>query len=89
MHTFGHPVRIEKIAELCKKYNITLIEDAAESLGSFYKGKHTGHFWFVRNTLSFNGNKTITTGGGGMIITNEKKIAELAKAFNYTSKSTS
>ena len=85
MHTFGHPVKIEKIAEICKKYNITLIEDAAESLGSFYKGKHTGTFGLL-GTLSFNGNKTITTGGGGMIITNKKKIAKLAKHLTTQAK---
>ena len=85
MHTFGHPVRIKKIAEICKKYNITLIEDAAESLGSFYNGKHTGTFGLI-GTLSFNGNKTITTGGGGMIITNDKKIAKLAKHLTTQAK---
>ncbi len=85
MHTFGHPVRIEKIAKICSKYNIKLIEDAAESLGSFYKGKHTGIFGSL-GTISFNGNKTITTGGGGMIICNDEKIAKLAKHLTTQAK---
>ena len=85
MHTFGHPLRIDKIAKICNKYNITLIEDAAESLGSFYKGKHTGTFGSL-GTLSFNGNKTITTGGGGMIICNDEKIAKLAKHLTTQAK---
>ncbi|MFW5879422.1 MAG: aminotransferase class I/II-fold pyridoxal phosphate-dependent enzyme, partial [bacterium] len=75
MHTFGHPCRIDEIAEICHHYGIELVEDAAESLGSFYKGKHTGTFGRA-GIFSFNGNKTITTGGGGMIVTND---AELAK----------
>jgi len=68
MHTFGHPCRIDEIVEVANKYNIPVIEDAAESLGSFYKGKHTGTFGLA-GILSYNGNKTVTTGGGGMIIT--------------------
>jgi len=85
MHTFGHPVRIEEIKEICDKYNIALIEDAAESLGSYYKGKHTGTFGLI-GTLSFNGNKTITTGGGGMLITNDEKIAKKAKHLTTQAK---
>lgn len=85
MHTFGHPVKIDKIKSICKKYNITLIEDAAESLGSYFKGQHTGTFGKI-GILSFNGNKTITTGGGGMIITNNKKIADKAKHLTTTAK---
>lgn len=67
MHTFGHPADMNKIAKICKKWNIVLIEDSAESLGSFFKGKHTGTFGDF-GTLSFNGNKIITTGGGGMLL---------------------
>ncbi len=85
MHTFGHPARIDEIKELCDKYNIALVEDAAESLGSFYKGQHTGTFGKI-GTLSFNGNKTITTGGGGMIITDDKEIAKLAKHLTTQAK---
>ena len=85
MHTFGHPCRIDEIKEICDEYNITLIEDAAESLGSTYKGKHTGTFGLF-GTLSFNGNKTITTGGGGMIITDNEEMAKLAKHITTTAK---
>ncbi len=85
MHTFGHPVRIEEIKNICNQYNIPLIEDAAESLGSFYKEKHTGTFGLF-GTLSFNGNKTITTGGGGMILTDDEKLAKLAKHLTTQAK---
>lgn len=85
MHTFGHSCRIDEIAEICKRYNIDLIEDAAESLGSYYKGKHTGTFGKF-GTLSFNGNKTITTGGGGMLLTNNEKLAKKAKHITTTAK---
>ena len=85
MHTFGHPCLIEDIAEICDKFNIPLIEDAAESLGSYYKGRHTGSFGKVA-IFSFNGNKTITTGGGGMIVTNDKAIALRAKHITTTAK---
>jgi len=85
MHTFGHSCRISEIAEICFKYKITLIEDAAESLGSFYKGKHTGTFGSL-GTLSFNGNKIITAGGGGCIITNDIKLAKRAKHLTTTAK---
>ncbi|MDB3979052.1 LegC family aminotransferase [Pseudomonadales bacterium] len=67
MHTFGHPVEIEELMRVCSKWGITLVEDAAESLGSFYKGKHTGTFGAF-SAISFNGNKVITTGGGGMVL---------------------
>ena len=66
MHTFGHAVHLEELAELCREYHIELVEDAAESMGSFYKGRHTGTFGKV-GAVSFNGNKTITTGGGGAV----------------------
>lgn len=85
MHTFGHPCRIEEIANICEKYNITLIEDAAESLGSYSNGKHTGTFGKV-GAFSFNGNKTITSGGGGMIVTNDKQLAQRAKHLTTTAK---
>ncbi len=85
MHTFGHPTRIDEIIEICNEYGITVIEDAAESLGSFYKGQHTGTFGEI-GTLSFNGNKTITTGGGGMIITNDENTAKLAKHLTTQAK---
>lgn len=85
MHTFGHPCRIDAIAKLCNEYNITLVEDAAESLGSYYNGQHTGIFGKL-GVLSFNGNKTITTGGGGMIITNDEVLARQAKHLTTTAK---
>ena len=85
MHTFGFPCRIEEITEICAEWNIALIEDAAESLGSFVGGNHTGTFGSMA-TLSFNGNKVITTGGGGMIITDNPKIASHAKHITTTAK---
>ena len=85
MHTFGHPAKIDKIVEICDKYNIPVIEDAAESLGSIYKNQHTGTFGKF-GILSFNGNKTITTGGGGMILTNDQKLAKLAKHLTTQAK---
>jgi len=85
MHVFGHPVKIDKIKEITTHYNISLIEDAAESLGSFFHGQHTGTFGEM-GIFSFNGNKVITTGGGGMIITNNKKLAEKAKHLTTTAK---
>ena len=85
MHTFGHPCRIDEIAQLCNKYKIELIEDAAESLGSTYKGQHTGTFGKI-GVLSFNGNKTITTGGGGMLLFNDEKLAQEAKHLTTQAK---
>jgi perosamine synthetase len=85
MHTFGHPCRIDEIISICQIYNIDVIEDAAESLGSYYKGKHTGTFGKFA-TLSFNGNKILTTGGGGMILTNNDELATLAKHLTTTAK---
>lgn len=67
MHTFGHPVELDQLIAVCVKWNIALVEDAAESLGSFYKGQHTGTFGSF-SAVSFNGNKVITTGGGGMVL---------------------
>ncbi|MDF2447546.1 MAG: aminotransferase DegT [Bacteroidota bacterium] len=85
MHTFGFPLRIDEIAEICKAWNIALIEDAAESLGSYYKGKHTGRFGAI-GTFSFNGNKTITCGGGGALITDDESIAIKAKHLTTQAK---
>ncbi|MCJ8007604.1 LegC family aminotransferase [Lederbergia wuyishanensis] len=85
MHTFGHPVDLDPLIELCGKYNLMLVEDAAESLGSFYKGKHTGCFG-IAGALSFNGNKIMTTGGGGAILTNDEKLADYAKHITTTAK---
>jgi aminotransferase in exopolysaccharide biosynthesis len=85
MHNFGHPVRINEINKICKRFNIILVEDAAESLGSFYDGNHTGRFGTLA-AISFNGNKIITTGGGGMVITDDKKVAERLKHITTTAK---
>lgn len=85
MHTFGLPCRVEEIEQICQEFNIPLVEDAAESLGSYFNGRHTGTFGKV-GTLSFNGNKTITTGGGGMIITNDPDLAKRAKHITTTAK---
>lgn len=85
MHTFGFPCEIDRIAAICADWNIALVEDAAESLGSYYKGKHTGNFGLL-GTFSFNGNKTVTCGGGGAIITNDENIAKLAKHLTTQAK---
>ncbi len=85
MHTFGHPCRIDEIIEIANKYHIPVIEDSAESLGSFYKGKHTGTFGLA-GILSYNGNKTITTGGGGIILTNDEDFAKKARHVTTTGK---
>ncbi|OJW82253.1 MAG: aminotransferase DegT [Bacteroidetes bacterium 46-16] len=85
MHTFGFPLRIDEVQEICAQYNIMLIEDAAESLGSTYKGKHTGTFGQV-GIFSFNGNKTVTCGGGGAIVTDDETIAKHARHLSTTAK---
>ena len=85
MHTFGHPVRVDEIAQICAHWNIPLVEDAAESLGSYYKGRHTGTYGQV-GVFSFNGNKIITTGGGGMIVTDDQELAARAKHLTTTAK---
>lgn len=85
MHTFGFPCRIDEIAAICEHYNIALVEDAAESLGTYYKGQHTGNFGLLA-AFSFNGNKTVTCGGGGAIITNDEKLAQHAKHLSTTAK---
>lgn len=85
MHTFGHPVHMDELVEVLKEYNIELVEDAAESIGSLYKGRHTGTFGKV-GALSFNGNKTITTGGGGMMLFNDEELGAYAKHITTQAK---
>lgn len=85
MHTFGHPVDLDALAAVCDRFALVMIEDAAESLGSFYKGRHTGQ-WGRLATLSFNGNKTITTGGGGALLTDDDALADHAKHLTTTGK---
>ncbi len=85
MHTFGHPCKIEEIKDICDKWCIALVEDAAESLGSYYKNKHTGRFGKV-GAFSFNGNKIITSGGGGVIVTDDEVLAKRAKHITTTAK---
>ncbi|MDT8394786.1 MAG: DegT/DnrJ/EryC1/StrS family aminotransferase, partial [Bacteroidales bacterium] len=85
MHSFGHPVKLDELKAVLDEYNIPMIEDAAESLGSFYKEQHTGTMG-VSGILSFNGNKVITTGGGGMILTNDEPTARLAKHLTTQAK---
>ena len=86
MHTFGHPSKMDELAGVAKKFNLLLIEDAAESIGSYYDKKHTGTMGLM-GTMSFNGNKTITTGGGGAILTNNSELAKQAKHLSTTAKS--
>lgn len=85
MHTFGHPCRVDEISAICKQYHIQLVEDAAESLGSYYKGQHTGTFSDI-GILSFNGNKIVTTGGGGMLLFNDEELAKKAKHLTTQAK---
>ena len=85
MHTFGHPVDLDPLRTVCGRYHLTLIEDAAEALGSFYKRQHVGN-WGKFAVLSFNGNKTITTGGGGAILTNDEKFGAQAQHIATTAK---
>lgn len=85
MHAFGHPVDLDALAAVCDEWGIVLIEDAAESLGSFYKGKHTGNVGRI-SALSFNGNKVLTTGGGGAILTNDVELGRRAKHLTTTAK---
>ncbi|MEN3031003.1 LegC family aminotransferase [Chromobacterium amazonense] len=84
MHTFGHPAELDKLLDVCARWKLALVEDAAESLGSFYKGRHTGTIGLL-GTLSFNGNKIITTGGGGMILANQE-LGNRAKHLTTTAK---
>jgi perosamine synthetase len=85
VHIFGHPVEINQVLDICKEFNILLIEDAAESLGSYFEDKHTGTFG-TAGIISFNGNKTITTGGGGMVLTNSEEVASRARHLITTAK---
>ena len=85
MHTFGHPVDLDGLLAVAHDFNLALVEDAAESLGSYYHGQHTGTFGLL-GTLSFNGNKTITTGGGGAILTDNTELARHAKHLTTTAK---
>lgn len=85
MHTFGHPADLNGLLAIAHDFNLSLVEDAAESLGSYYHGRHTGTFGLM-GTLSFNGNKTITTGGGGAILTNDPILARRAKHLTTTAK---
>lgn len=85
MHTFGHPNALDGLMAIANDFNIALVEDAAESLGSYYHGQHTGTFGLM-GALSFNGNKTITTGGGGAILTNDSELARHAKHLTTTAK---
>jgi perosamine synthetase len=88
MHTFGHPVDLDPLKDVCERYGLTMVEDAAEAIGSLYKGKHTGNMGLMA-ALSFNGNKTITTGGGGAILTNNLELAKRAKHITTTARTPS
>ena len=85
MHTFGFPLYIDELVDLCYEYNISVVEDAAESLGSYYKERHTGTFGLM-GVFSFNGNKTVTSGGGGAIVTDNEELAKRAKHLSTQSK---
>jgi perosamine synthetase len=85
MHTFGHPVDMDELAAVCEAFKIELVEDAAESMGAYYKGRHTGN-WGKVSAVSFNGNKVITTGGGGAIVTNDMELGKLAKHLTTQAK---
>lgn len=85
MHTFGFPCRIDEIVEVCKQYHVAVIEDAAESLGSKYKERQTGTFGLI-GTFSFNGNKIVTSGGGGCLVTENEELAKQAKHLTTTAK---
>lgn len=85
MHTFGHPVDMDKLNAVAEKYHLVVVEDCAESIGSFYRGKHTGNFGLVA-AMSFNGNKTITTGGGGAVLTNDEELGKFAKHLTTQAK---
>ena len=85
MHTFGHAVDLDSLTEVCARHRLVLIEDAAESLGSYYRGRHTGTVGKM-GILSFNGNKVLTAGGGGMILTNDPDLGSAAKHITTTAK---
>jgi len=85
MHTFGHPIQIEALIDVAKEFNLVVVEDAAESIGSYVGSTHTGTFGGC-SSLSFNGNKTITTGGGGAILTNDSGLAQRIRHLATTAK---
>ncbi len=85
VHVFGHPCRIDEIVDICSNYGIVVVEDSAEALGSFFKNKHAGTFGKL-GVLSFNGNKIITTGGGGAILTDDESLAQRARHLTKTAK---
>ena len=85
MHTFGHPVNLDELVAVCEEFYLVLVEDAAESLGSFYKGKHTGN-WGLVSAVSFNGNKIVTTGGGGAVLTNDEELGRKIKHWTTQAK---
>lgn len=85
MHVFGHPADLDAIAGVARRWSLVLIEDAAESLGSLYRGRHTGNFGML-SALSFNGNKVVTTGGGGAVLTNDADLARRAKHLTTTAR---
>jgi perosamine synthetase len=85
MHVFGHPSDLDALIEVARRWNLALVEDAAESLGSYYHGRHTGNFGQLA-ALSFNGNKVVTTGGGGAILTNDSDLAKRAKHISTTAR---
>jgi len=85
MHTFGHPVELDRLVQVCQEFDLVLVEDAAESLGSYYKGRHTGNHGLL-SSLSFNGNKIVTTGGGGAVLTNDSDLAKRVKHLTTTAK---
>lgn len=85
MHTFGHPVGLDRLMDVCGRWSLPVVEDAAESLGSFFRGRHTGTFGRL-GILSFNGNKIVTTGGGGALITDDEELADEAKHLTTTAK---
>jgi perosamine synthetase len=85
MHTFGHPADLDALAALCEEFSLPMVEDAAEAIGTEYKGRHVGHHGVI-SALSFNGNKTITTGGGGALITDDEALARRAKHLSTTAR---
>lgn len=85
MHTFGFPVHIDELVSVCEEWQIPIVEDAAESLGSYYKGRHTGSFGKL-GVFSFNGNKIVTSGGGGMIVTQDEMLGVEGKHLTTTAK---
>jgi len=85
MHTFGMPLRIDEVVNVCNEFHIPVVEDSTESIGAYYKGRHTGTFGLV-GTFSFNGNKTVTSGAGGAIISDNETLGKMAKHLTTTAK---